>query len=89
MQYYLFSWKHSQKGDMLSFWRPEGSGYTWNLEEAGIYNENMVCGQICVANTKIKLQKFQKMKKYVDASFLIPVDKIEDILGKKKTVIFR
>lgn len=37
-QFYILSLKWSQ-GDMLTWWRPNSSGYTWFLHEAGVYSE--------------------------------------------------
>lgn len=40
MEYYIISLKHTSKGDTaLTFWGKNGSGYTWNRERAGVYNE--------------------------------------------------
>ncbi len=37
-KFYLLDLKVS-KGDMLSWWRPNSSGYCWDLGSAGLYDE--------------------------------------------------
>lgn len=89
MKYYIFSWKWSQKGDTLTFWNPNKAGYTANLNNAGIYSEEEVCSQMVIVYSREELKKFTSDKKYEDWSFLIPVNHVEDILGKTARVIFR
>jgi hypothetical protein len=36
--YYIVSLKWT-RGDMITFWRPDNSGYTWALNSAGIYTQ--------------------------------------------------
>ncbi len=45
MQYYIVSLKHTSKGDTaLTFWGPNGSGYTWHKKRAGIYTQEEADG---------------------------------------------
>ncbi len=39
MKYYILTYKWTGKFDgFICFWKPEGRGYTWRIEDAGLYN---------------------------------------------------
>jgi hypothetical protein len=88
MNYYIYSWKWSAGKDYCLFYRPDGKGYTANLQEAGIFGDEDEAYHK-VIRTRKSLFAQQRMKKNESESFLIPVDKVEKILGDKKTIILR
>lgn len=40
--FYILSLKWTRREDCITWWRPESSGYTWLLEQAGKYTEDDV-----------------------------------------------
>lgn len=54
-QYYIISLKHTSKGDAaLTFWGPNGGGYTWHRDRAGVYNEDVVDRYTSEDNVKVE-----------------------------------
>ncbi|MGN4127663.1 hypothetical protein ACMGD3_22035 [Lysinibacillus sphaericus] len=41
-QYYLLSIKYSNSKNTVTWWGPDNSGYTDDIEEAGIYSEERI-----------------------------------------------
>lgn len=61
MEYYIVSLKHTSKGDTaLTFWGPNGSGYTWHRDRAGIYSEEEVEKCRSVDNIPVPTEKVDK-----------------------------
>ncbi len=46
-QYFVISLGHSKKADdFILFWRPDNCGYTFRIEDAGLYTEQQVLDSI-------------------------------------------
>ena len=45
MEYYILSLKHSPRDGLCVWWRPDNSGYTTKLEEAGRYTLEQIDAQ--------------------------------------------
>jgi hypothetical protein len=84
-KYYIWSRKHSPQKDNIYFWRSNGRGYTRFLEEAGLFGSEHEQFYKKL-NTKRQVSYAWHLDKYIDDSFLIPINKLE-ILGIKKTII--
>lgn len=58
MEYYIISLKHTSKGDAaLTFWGPNGGGYTWHRDRAGLYSEDIVDRYTSEDNVKVEKEK--------------------------------
>lgn len=75
-KYYLVSNKHTS-GYVRTFWKPDGNGYTVNLDEAGLYDLTNKYPLI----TKENLSTRGKYETY-----FIAIEDIE-LIGKKMTCI--
>jgi hypothetical protein len=82
-KYYIWSKKHTH-GINHVFWGPNHSGYTINLDEAGVYSRSELRHDIPVMTP----QNFKKLYREPqnDQSYAIPVEMVEQ-LGKKMTCI--
>ena len=86
MQCYIYA--NCKKGFVKLFWKKDRSGYTSNLEEAGVYEDTT---EFYTIYSKAHLKRLYWKKNRNDPKMehlFIPVESIEDILGKKQTCIF-
>jgi hypothetical protein len=81
--YYVWSKKHSNGSD-LEFWGPSFSGYTSNLDDAGIYTleDILKSSSRFETITKETVRQIVSSKENRDDSFLIACDDVQ-LLGKK------
>jgi hypothetical protein len=57
-KYYIVSLTHTSKGDTaLTFWGHNGSGYTWNRDMAGLYDEEEMKKHISPNNVAVPKEK--------------------------------
>ncbi len=62
--FYIVSLKHTSKGDTaLTFWGPNGSGYTWHKARAGRYTKDQLTGSTSEDNVAVPVEAVDKLWK--------------------------
>lgn len=84
-KYYIWSKKHTD-GINCVFWGPNESGYTVNLNEAGVYDRGEIRPSIAVM-TRENFKKLYSEPKD-GQSYAIAVEDVT-LLGKKMTCILK
>lgn len=56
MKFYLLSLKWSQHKGKYVWWGPDNSGYTENLNDAGVYTEEQINSWSCITETRALIQ---------------------------------
>lgn len=90
-RYYIYSHKHTS-GWNRTFYRPNHSGYTINLEEAGIYTEadyekDKKYNPIITSRAMLNYLTRKNIAHNAYDTFYIPVDRVFEILGKKMVCV--
>lgn len=82
LKYYILSVKWSN-GDNLVWWRPDDKGYTSFLEDAGIYTQDQVLGNLEHYNNGHSTLAIPVIHADVHRKTIVPYDKIHKL---KETV---
>jgi hypothetical protein len=86
-KYYIYSHKRTS-GYIRTFWRPNEQGYTIDLNKSGLYDEKFAKENQKNFPIVTSLHELDEhIRKSGRDTFLIPEDKVEEILGVKMTCI--
>lgn len=80
-RYYIVSNKHADRNDRhWTFWKPKGIGYTYDLNEAGLFSKDY---------SKEYRIVHRRNNRFKYETFYVREDRVEEILGKLQTCVYK
>ena len=85
MEYYLLSLKWSEGKDYYVWWGPNDSGYTNDIDQAGVYNEEQInSNKLYYSNTRVMPVPKELVEQSIKRTLIDANNENYDLFGIKK-----